>query len=209
MDERGLNPNSLAAATNNKTTQPQIYRFLNGLVKEPKRSTWEPVASFFRVPVDAFFDARAAERALAERLSAQTAWTPAQPAPEGVIVSTVAQNVIPLRRDDAPIQVEWERILKDPLKREFQTTMPDASMEPDIPRGAGIIFVTDLQPAPGDWVLIRDRDGNAFVRELRQVKPGRWQAHALNPAFLPMDSEGDGLEVLAVFDGLRGRKARV
>lgn len=136
-------------------------------------------------------------------------WTPSQPAPEGVSVRPVAQELSPLRRNDAPVHVDWERILKDPLKREFQTTMPDASMEPDIPRGAGIIFVTDLQPAPGDWVLIRDREGNAFVRELRQVKPGRWQAHALNPAFLPMDSEGDGLEVLAVFDGLRGRKARV
>ena len=136
-------------------------------------------------------------------------WTPTQHPSEGVGAHPVAQELSPLRRDDAPVRIEWERILKDPLKREFQTTMPDASMEPDIPRGAGIIFVTDLQPAPGDWVLIRDRDGSPFVRELRQVKPGRWEAHALNPAFLPMDSERDGLQVLAVFDGLRGRKARV
>ncbi len=136
-------------------------------------------------------------------------WTPLQPAHAGVGSHPVAHDLIPLRRDDAPVHIEWERILKDPLKREFQTTMPDASMEPDIPRGAGIIFVTDLQPAPGDWVLIRDRDGTPFVRELRQVKPGRWEAHALNPAFLPMDSDRDGLQVLAVFDGLRGRKARV
>lgn len=136
-------------------------------------------------------------------------WTPEQPPSEGVGAHPVAHDLSLNRRDDAPVRIEWDRILKDPLKREFQTTMPDASMEPDIPRGAGIIFVTDLQAAPGDWVLIRDRDGNPFVRELRQVKPGRWQAHALNPAFLPMDSDADGLEVLAVFDGLRGRKARV
>lgn len=136
-------------------------------------------------------------------------WTPEHPPMQGLSGHPKAHDLSLSRRDDAPIRIEWERILKDPLKREFQTVMPDASMEPDIPRGAGIIFVTDLQPAPGDWVLIKDRDGAPFVRELRQVKPGRWEAHALNPAFLPMDSERDGLEVLAVFDGLRGRKARV
>lgn len=66
MASKGLNPNSLAAATNNATKQPQIYRFLNNEVAEPKRSTWEPVAKYFKISVDAFFDEKEADRALAE-----------------------------------------------------------------------------------------------------------------------------------------------
>lgn len=56
MARDGLNSNSLSRKTNGKTTQPQIHRFLNNQVKEPKRSTLRPVADFFKVPVDAFFD---------------------------------------------------------------------------------------------------------------------------------------------------------
>ena len=148
-------------------------------------------------------------RHIEARLQLPTGWMDQQHLSEGLSIRPEDQDVSLSRRDDAPVRIEWEHILKDPLKREFQTTMPDASMEPDIPRGAGIIFVIDLQPEPGDFVLIKDRDGAPFVRELRQVKPGRWEAHALNPAFLPMDSERDGLQVLAVFDGIRGRKARI
>lgn len=67
MDKHGLNPNSLSRKTHGKTKQPQIYRFLNGEAKEPKRSTLEPVAAFFGIEVDALFDRRVAE-ATARRL---------------------------------------------------------------------------------------------------------------------------------------------
>ena len=93
------------------------------------------------------------------------------------------------------------------LSAEFQTVMPDASMAPDIPRGATVIFVTGVEPEPGDYVLTCDGAGNLYLREYRQVRPGHWQAHAMNPAFLPLDSLRDKLRVLAVFDGVRGRKA--
>lgn len=67
MDAKELNPNSLARALNNKPPQPQIYRFLEGISKEPKRSTMEPIAAYFQVPVDAFFDPSIAETVAAER----------------------------------------------------------------------------------------------------------------------------------------------
>ncbi len=62
MEARGLNPHSLAAATRNRTKQPQIYRFLHGTAKEPRRSTLEPVAEVFGVPVEAFYDPAEASR---------------------------------------------------------------------------------------------------------------------------------------------------
>jgi len=60
MDKRGLNPSSLARATKDRTKQPQIYRFLKGEAKEPKRSTLEPVAEVLGIPVEALFDAETA-----------------------------------------------------------------------------------------------------------------------------------------------------
>lgn len=55
MKTAGDNTNSLSAKLNNKTTQPQIFKFLNDTTKEPKRSTLSPIADHYGVPVDAFF----------------------------------------------------------------------------------------------------------------------------------------------------------
>lgn len=140
-------------------------------------------------------------------------WMPAHHPKEGPGLgapgSGVAHPLSEAKFEDAPTVVVWERILKEPLRAEFQTLMPDASMEPGVPRGARVIFITGVQVEPGDWALVRDPEGHLYLRVIRQLKPGRWEAHALNPAFLPMDSERDGLAVVAVFDGVRGRKARV
>lgn len=135
-------------------------------------------------------------------------WTPPQHAAAGVIVPSVAHDLSHPKFEDAPTTIAWECILTEQLKSEFQTVMPDASMEPDVPRGARVIFITGTDPVPGDWVLCADSDDNLYLREMRQHKPGRWEAHALNPAFLQLDSKLDGLRVVAVFDGVRGRKGK-
>ena len=67
MEAEGLNPNSLSAATKNKTKQPQIHRFIAGVSKEPKRSTLAHVATYFRVPVEAFFDPHVADEVHRDR----------------------------------------------------------------------------------------------------------------------------------------------
>ena len=104
----------------------------------------------------------------------------------------------------APRYVEWEQLMRRPIEPEFQTVVPDASMAPEVPSGARVIFVTGVDPVPGDFVLISDSTGGVYLREFKQLRPGRWEAHARNQAFLPLDSERDGLQVLAVFDGIRG-----
>lgn len=90
---------------------------------------------------------------------------------------------------------------------EFETTLPDDAMAPDAPKGTRVIFITSETPEPGHWVLVRDREGRHYCRQLRQSVPGRWEAHALNSGYLPLDSERDGLQVIAVFDGIRGRRS--
>lgn len=64
MEKRGLNPNSLAKASGAK--QPQIHRFLTGVSREPRRSTLEPVAAYFGIPVEALFSEGAALDAATE-----------------------------------------------------------------------------------------------------------------------------------------------
>lgn len=55
MRRSGDNPNSLAMKLKNRTRQPQIYKFLEGIAKEPRRSTLDPVADFYKVKVEAFY----------------------------------------------------------------------------------------------------------------------------------------------------------
>lgn len=80
-------------------------------------------------------------------------------------------------------------------------------MAPIVHRGDRVILITGVDPRPGDFVLVADRQGTPYLREYRRVTLERWEAHALHPSFLPMDSERDGLKVLAVYDGVRGRRA--
>lgn len=47
-------------------TQPQLSRFLGEKTREPKRSTLAPVADYYGISVDAFFDEDLAERLLAQ-----------------------------------------------------------------------------------------------------------------------------------------------
>ena len=106
-----------------------------------------------------------------------------------------------------PPKIGWEALMNNELPREFETDLPDNAMAPDAPRGARVIFLAGVTPEPGDWVLLRDRTGEHHCREYRVVRQGHWEAHALNRGYLPLDSEQDGLQVLAVYDGQRGRRS--
>lgn len=108
-------------------------------------------------------------------------------------------------RSMAPPKISWEALMTTALPQEFETPLPDNAMSPRAARGARCIFVTSPRALPGDWVLVRDRDGAHHVREYRQLRGALWEAHALNPAYLPLHSERDGLTVLAVVDGIRQR----
>lgn len=210
LEDTGLNANSLAAATRNRTKQPQIHRYLTGEAKEPKRSTWLPVAQFFGAPVDAFFDPALADQAWADyKARKERGWMPEQHTKEGTGSGgeppPLAHALSLPRRTMTPVTVAWEQLMSGPLEPEFQVVMPDASMAPDIPKGAKVIFITGVEPEPADRVLCCDSAGNVYLRNYVQVRPGHWEAHAVNKAYLPLDSERDGLRVLALYDGHRIR----
>lgn len=67
MSLYGDNPNSLATKLHKDgVRQPQVYKFHTGQTTEPKRSTLVPVANFYQVPVEAFFDEALAAELLAK-----------------------------------------------------------------------------------------------------------------------------------------------
>lgn len=100
-------------------------------------------------------------------------------------------------------QFTWEAIMTlSTIPSRFRVAMPDDSMAPRVRRGDLVEFDSTVQPRSGDGVLVQARDGALFFRVYKQGRPDAWQAHPVNPDFLPLDSERDGLRVVAVLVGL-------
>lgn len=69
LDEAKLNPNSLANRMKTRSVQSMVERITEGKTVNPRRSTIEPVAEFFSVPLAAFFDLE-----LAGKIAQQRGW---------------------------------------------------------------------------------------------------------------------------------------
>ena len=65
LDSKQLNPHALAQKLKIPTLQSTLQRFLDGKTKEARRSTFEPVAKFFRVSLDGFYNPEIATQELA------------------------------------------------------------------------------------------------------------------------------------------------
>lgn len=79
MDKRGLNPNALADALRSRTLQSQVQRYLAGTTKNPRPDTLKPIAKFFDIGVEAFYQPTIAQEvALRLNLVPTPAPTPAQ-----------------------------------------------------------------------------------------------------------------------------------
>jgi hypothetical protein len=118
-----------------------------------------------------------------------------------------AQEMSPPRYRVLPT-IRWEDLMtREELPDLFATPAPDDSMAPRVREGQLVTLERGLEPRGGDGVLVRDRDGHTYLRLYRPRRPGIWEAHALNPDYQSLDSERDGLEVLAVIVGVHARWA--
>jgi hypothetical protein len=61
MARDGDNPHSLSVKLKGRIKQPQIYKFVTGTAKEPRRSTLAPLAEHYEIPVEAFYDPSTAD----------------------------------------------------------------------------------------------------------------------------------------------------
>lgn len=100
-----------------------------------------------------------------------------------------------------PLQLEWDTIMQGSLPDQFVLPLRDTALQPKFSSTTRVIFATGRKPQPGDVVLLRDSAGDHYIREYHLVRAGHWRAAAANPAFQPLDSAADGLQVLAVAIG--------
>lgn len=118
---------------------------------------------------------------------------------------SVAHDLSQWKPEHAPLVIWGDLMRADQLPPLFWVALPDDSMAPRAPAGRRICFETKLAPKPGDGVLVKDSSGGVYFRLYRGGAAERWVAHALNPAFHDLDSERDGLEVIAVLKAEEGR----
>lgn len=122
-------------------------------------------------------------------------------------VSPVAHPVI-LDEITVVPTINWESLLDTVVLPDvFKLAAPDTSMAPKVPQGTMVELTRSLAPRPGDGVLVRDRDGHHYLRVYREKRPGHWEAYAINDAYSPLDSQADGLSVVAVLTAVAGRWA--
>jgi len=122
---------------------------------------------------------------------------------QGAMKSEQAQSVS-LTPFNLPTLLTWEGLmLMDDLPELFSLAMPDDAMAPRIAKGTVLIFGKNATPTPGAGVLVKDREGRPYVRRYRQGRGNSWEAQAINEtAFSVLDSERDGLSVVAVLQGM-------
>lgn len=139
-----------------------------------------------------------------------TGWTEPHHSKEGARPGgALAQEMILRPYIVAPL-VPWEQIVsKADLPIEFQTVLVDDAMAPKAPAGSKVKFRRDTKPTPGDAVLVVDDRGELYCRVYHAGLHGIWQAVATNPVYPPLQSQENGLRILAVFAGMDGSWSQI
>lgn len=79
--------------------------------------------------------------------------------------------------------------------------MPDDSMAGVFPRNAKLKVSTDLAtvpPLPGRYVLVQDKSTAYCIRRYKAISANHFLAEPQNPGYATLDSQRDGLRVIAV-----------
>lgn len=122
-------------------------------------------------------------------------------------VFQIAQQVSPKdvtivpQRPAAPVIV-WRGSNMKELPDLFQVPAPDDSMADRVRQGWLIEFDRRLKPRQGDGVLVEDSEKRWFFRLYSEGTQGRFEALPLNPTYQKLESQRDGLKVLAVLVGV-------
>lgn len=110
----------------------------------------------------------------------------------------------PVDHQHPPLQTwEWIVTKRGPLPPRFRCEVPDdalwSSTEGGTPKGTPVVFVATSQPPkPGTGVIVEDRTGARYLRVYRLGLGDHWTAAVRNPNYPALDSERDGLRIVAV-----------
>src|SRR6218665_1313057 len=120
------------------------------------------------------------------------------------LVDGGAQDLSHLLPIVPPPQLEWGQLMSLSLPERFTLVLRDDALGDQGARGHVAEFSTTVDPIEGRGVLFKDKDGNTYVRIYQVRRPGHWRAiSSSSSAYAPLDSDADGLEVLAVMVGVK------
>lgn len=114
----------------------------------------------------------------------------------------MAQLMSQARNYSTPLVVKWEGLMSADLSRPFELEVKDGSFGGEIPAGCVMRLDPNRQPRAGWPLLVRDKAGKFYLRDYQEGAGGRWQAVARVRGFAPLDSEDDGLQIIAVMKGV-------
>ncbi len=143
-------------------------------------------------------------RQVAIALGVREEWLETGSLPKRVaeLAHAVSQDSVTVAPQRDPELVPWGELGMRELPEAFAVEVPDDAMAPIIRRGMRCEFKKlhpDVQLTSDHIVLLHDVDENWYVRHYVPQPRKRWQAAAENAKFgPPMDSERDGLTVIAV-----------
>jgi hypothetical protein len=109
---------------------------------------------------------------------------------------------------DPPITIAWVDLMSERgagLPPEFRTTAPDDALAPRLRAGQRVTLDTRETPRPGDCILVEDKAGGLHLR-IYTPGVGAWTGEVINASgYKALESERDGLRVLAVLTEAAGR----
>ena len=115
----------------------------------------------------------------------------------------VAQDLSQARPTVSLSQVTWEQLnMGHRPDQPFELEVIDGAFGSEIPAGSVMRLDPHRQPRGGWPALVRDRAGRHYLRDFQEGAGGKWQAVARVRGFAPLDSDLDGLEVVAVMKGV-------
>jgi hypothetical protein len=115
----------------------------------------------------------------------------------------VALDMSQARNSESPPKTRWEDLMTADLSRPFELDVIDDALAPEIFMGCTALLDPSRAPEPAWPVLVRDRDGNHYLRDFEAGPGGRWSAVARRRGYQPMDSEVFGLTIIAAMEGYR------
>lgn len=204
-------PSAVSRGMNKRVSQPTIHKICDGQVGNPQPRTARALASFFNIPLEAIYDEREATRVWEEQFQSGAALgkapTAEEPIPEykGLAIRPVAQNMSHLSPITLP-SMSWEELMKSSeLPEVFILPAPDDALAPKVRAGDEVIWSTKKPPKIGSPILVRDARGQVYVRRMYEgERPDHFVARVRSDAYRALDSDADGLQVLAVYAGRLG-----
>jgi len=169
LHRSGLKASRLAEVLHDQgVRQSLLSRYLSVETKEPKRSTLEPVAAFYGISVDAFFDEEKAEELLAQIASGAYV---VQRGRATRRTTTQMADSIPIGLENAARSLAHHiDAIDDPQQREAigqclltLARAPDSSKALD---GVLLAFASAAQPAPSAPAPVSGIAGQVLARQL-------------------------------------------